>query len=244
MMVIRDEWLPGDTHLRIDGRPVILNFDPQYFRYSSEWVEIFSVFEEEPFFHTLDIRMVRSAIGAFNWPPMHLSRDGVLSFNQLKYQLGDFYSRAYWWSSYVASMFPGFHDIYAEVGEGAGYGYLDYNNGETFAYTLEEAFRREPDIIQWVTWNDYSEGTIIDPTIEFGYQYLEMLQEARREWIKPDFPFIAEDLRLPLRLFELRKYFNGNNEANRLLDTSRDLILAGEISLAGTLLECVASAVP
>lgn len=148
MMVIRDEWLPGDTHLRIDGRPVILNFDPQYFRYSSEWVEIFSVFEEEPFFHTLDSRMVRSAIGAFNWPPMHLSRDGVLSFNQLKYQLGDFYSRAYWWSSYVASMFPGFHDIYAEVGEGAGYGYIDYNNGETFAYTLEEAFRREPDIIQ------------------------------------------------------------------------------------------------
>ena len=32
-------------------------------------------------------------------------------------------------------------------------------------------------MLQISTWNDYGEGTIIEPTQEFGYKYLTMLQQ-------------------------------------------------------------------
>ena len=34
-----------------------------------------------------------------------------------------------------------------------------------------------PPSVQISTWNDYGEGTIIEPTKEFKYQYLEILQK-------------------------------------------------------------------
>ena len=65
---------------------------------------------------------------------------------------------------------------------------------ETLARAGENA-----SLIQIVTWNDYGEGTIIEPTIEFGYRYLEALQNYRRKQADKTFPYSAEDLRLPHR---------------------------------------------
>ena len=59
--------------------------------------------------------------------------------------------------------------------------------------------------IQLVTWNDYGEGTMFEPTHEQGYRSLEVVQEARRKESGGKFPFAAEDLRLPARLYALRK---------------------------------------
>ncbi len=57
--------------------------------------------------------------------------------------------------------------------------------------------------IQLVTWNDYGEGTMIEPTHEFGYTFLEIVQQARRKELGQAFTFTADDLRLPARLYAL-----------------------------------------
>ena len=49
------------------------------------------------------------------------------------------------------------------------------------------------------------EGTMIEPTVEFGYTFLEAVQEARRRERGPEFRFTAADLRLPERLLEMRR---------------------------------------
>ena len=59
--------------------------------------------------------------------------------------------------------------------------------------------------IQLVTWNDYGEGTMFEPTHEHGYRSLEIVQEARRKEGGGKFPFSLEDLRLPARLYAFRK---------------------------------------
>ena len=46
----------------------------------------------------------------------------------------------------------------------------------TFEATLDLALQRT-DNVQVATWNDYGEGTIIEPTDEFQYQYLTILQK-------------------------------------------------------------------
>ena len=60
-------------------------------------------------------------------------------------------------------------------------------------------------MIQLVTWNDYGEGTMIEPTHEFGYKFLEVIQQARRKELGDSFKFTPADLRLPARLYKLRK---------------------------------------
>jgi len=53
--------------------------------------------------------------------------------------------------------------------------------------------------VQLVTWNDWGEGTQIEPSVEFGYRDLEATQRERRR-MTPSFPCIAADLRLPLTM--------------------------------------------
>ena len=77
--------------------------------------------------------------------------------------------------SIIAAVFPKFHDIYREAGLHDSYGYLDDQNGQTFEQTLNRAWHGKARIIQIATWNDFGEGTIIEPTQEFGYRYLESL---------------------------------------------------------------------
>ena len=237
MLAMQTRWLQDDAYLRIDDQPVLLNFGPQYFRTNAQWIDIFSVLETPPMFFTLDSRIGSAAAGAYNWPPMHESYDGVLSMSALERQLDDFYSRASYWDHFVASAYPGFHDIYAQASVGQSYGFLDAAGGDTFAYTLQQAFKHNPDIIQLATWNDYGEGTIIEPTVELGYLYLEMVQEARRQWIDPDFPFTADDLRIPLQIFELRQSHAGDGELGQLLDSA--YFLAGDTQSAAALLQCI-----
>ena len=61
-------------------------------------------------------------------------------------------------------------------------------------------------LIQIATWNDWGEGTVIEPSVEFGYRDLEVIQRLRRQFVEPEFPCQPADLRLPLRLYKLRKH--------------------------------------
>jgi hypothetical protein len=87
--------------------------------------------------------------------------------------------------------------------------------------------------VQLVTWNDYGEGTVIEPTHEDGYAALEAVQDARRKELGDAFTFTAEDLRLPARLYALRKAEKAEkSEVNRI----SELLSAGQCREAENLL--------
>ena len=50
--------------------------------------------------------------------------------------------------------------------------------------------------MQIATWNDHGEGTSIEPTVEFGYRYVEALQRALGVRA-----YTADDMRLPEQLY-------------------------------------------
>jgi hypothetical protein len=167
---------------------------------------------------------------------MWASYSGLLSPEALADYLNGFYQKAADWDYLVAGAFPGFHDIYKEAGVGDGYGYLDAREGDTFAFTLQTALDSDPDVVQLITWNDFGEGTIIEPTAEFAYRYLEMLQEAQRSHINPDFAFTADDLTLPLHIFKLRKLYADDVGINGRLDQATYAILINNLSQAKAIL--------
>lgn len=205
MRYLQDNWFETDAYVKISGRPALFNFGPQFFHSGADWNQLFSVLNVPPLFFPLGRPQVDPASGAFSWPPMFESVNGVLSRSALSKYLDDFALESSNWESVVPTAFPGFLDIYSQALVGPSFGFLDASGGETFQLTLDAAFNLDSDIVQLATWNDYGEGTMIEPTVEFGYRYLEMVQNKPRLSIDTAFPGSPEDLTLPIRLFTSAK---------------------------------------
>jgi hypothetical protein len=100
----------------------------------------------------------------------------------------------------IVSAYPGFRDVYEKP-----HPVLDHREGATMRESLRACMKGPWEMVQLVTWNDYGEGTMIEPTHEFGYTFLEIIQDERRKELGTDFPFQKEDLKLPARLLDLRR---------------------------------------
>jgi len=218
-------WFPGNEYVKVDGRPLVLCFGPQYFYQKSEWDAIWANVNPKPFFIDLDAR-TNWADGTKNWSPMHLSSGGKLTISALVRYLNEFYQKQEHRPFVVGTALPSFHDIYAQAGSRPSYGYLDYSGGETFKLTWTAARRARSNVIQLQTWNDYGEGTIIEPTIERGYQCLEFLQDEFLKW-NEDFPFNYSDLRIPIELYKIAANEKSTVEQREQIAAIYNLIFSG-----------------
>ena len=242
MSYAQNNWFGQTNYLRLNNHPVLLTFGPQYFINSADWDTLFSVLRTSPLFFTLDNQLTPVASGAFPWPPMRKSNaSGILTQDLLNSYLAQYYAQAAAWPYLVTSAFPGFYDIYKEAGVGPSYGYLDRDSGFTFTSTLDQALLHHPNVIQVATWNDYGEGTIIEPTEEFGYQYLEIVQ-AIRDSLDAAFQFQTEDLQLPLRVYDARLQFSGNDGVNAVLDKIFSFIITSQRAQAVQLMDSLSTA--
>lgn len=232
MQYLEATWFNDEAYLKVDGKPLLFTFGPQYFRSAGDWQALFSVLDTPASLITLDKHMISDSLSSFPWPPMI-----GIDINQavVEAYLNEFYRKARRWDYVVAGAFPGFHDIYAQAGVRDTYGYLPAEDGELFRYTLQTALDQNPDVVQIVTWNDYGEGTIIEPTEEFGYQYLEIVQTARQS-IDASFVYSEDVLSLPLQLYQLRQAHSGDDELNAELDSAFNALVAGDIEAASTII--------
>jgi len=231
MQWLQDNYFTDPSYLKLDNRPVLLCFGPQFFTYS-EWVTLFEDLDPQPHFFPLKYHSAPKT-GEFDWPVPSAGTEGVIP------NLYAFYYRAayYGWEEFIGAAFPRFHDIYEQAGVHNSYGYIDDQDANTYQETLEMGLQSDANIVQIVTWNDYGEGTIIEPTEEDGYLYLEMTQELRKEYIDPNFPYGAADLRLPVRLYTLRKENQGNPTVMAQLAIVEDYLFANNLSGAEKLLD-------
>jgi hypothetical protein len=101
----------------------------------------------------------------------------------------------------------------------------------TFRTTVQQALAIASATIQIATWNDWGESTMIEPSVEFGYRDIEVLQEMRRKHMEPSYSATGSDLRMPSRLFVSRRNTAGA-ERTKQLDRIAELIAAGRTGQA------------
>ncbi len=225
-------WFADEAYVRVKEKPVLLVFGPQHFT-KPQWAEMLADLSRRPLFYALPhLSRKAGADGAFGWPPVHGGRK--IAPAEWQGYLRDLYSRGEKGESIIASVFPNFHDIYEEAGKQSSYGHLEDRGGKTFEETLELAWKSNSPLIQIATWNDYGEGTIIEPTREFGYRYLESIQSrfARDK----TFTHTSRDLRLPVMLYQLRIQHAGNASMVPQLDRISKLLFTAETAAAEKLL--------
>lgn len=168
MKYLAKTFFKDEAYAKVDNRPLLLDFGPQGMTSSKEWYRSFAVLATKPFFMVLDGHSnlcndntyPDNAQGEYSW------------VNPLPN-----YASAKNFKFYIGGAMPGFHDFYKEGGSGGDYTTYDSEDGALFKRQLDAARKAGLSWLQISTWNDYGEGTTIEPTREYGYRYLVALQE-------------------------------------------------------------------
>ena len=195
------EWFSQPQYLTYGTRPLLLNFGPMHVRDAAVWDAAFNSIPTRPAFYPLHHLWKKvGGDGGFMWVH-HDAFESLPATNTVLIRIGEtFRYPSKNPKEVIVSAYPGFKDVYGKGGR-----ILDHRGGATLRETLQVGMAGDWPIIQLITWNDYGEGPMIEPTHEFGYTFLEIVQQARRSERGNAFPFSASDLRLPARLYALRK---------------------------------------
>ena len=203
MRYLQTHYWSDSSYERLGSAPLLLDFGPQTFLKAEDWTAIFSALSSSPAFFTLwahENYAGSNATGAFAW----INADHLAS-------LRSFYTGKEA-NPFIASAYPGFNAYYAQGGWGGPTFSIDHDNLRTFRETLDLALHSNAAYVQLPTWNDYGEGTIIEPTTEFQYGYLTTLQQTL------GVAFGEAELKMVAGLYRLRKKYAGNSAVQQKLD--------------------------
>jgi acetyl esterase/lipase len=209
------------SYVKLDGRPILPVFGPQYFS-GPQWNQLVSELGKRPILYGVAHQPQNGMDGLFGWPPVEGGKE--IAHEKWMTYLQDLQTR----TNYLAVAFPGFHDIYPKS-----YGTIDAQKGKTFEETFDLAQKGKSPIIQVVTWNDYGEGTVVEPTRQMSYRYLEHIQKSATSRIG----YTPDDMRLPVRLYEARKKYAKDASVSNRLEHASQLLFAGKCKDARGVLE-------
>lgn len=208
---ILDTHATSPAYLRLDGRPVIVNFswsepsasvNDQGFS-AAEYQRILSAVRQ-----THDLYFVHDYhchLRENYWPVC----DNVYPWLDAK---GDCLNRFYATAreqlragriGLIASLvFPGF-DNTGVWGWGDGPYITPRENGNYYKRSWEQALTNHTQFVQIATWNDFGEGATIEPTREYGFSYLRQTQQFAAQ-LKGGRSLPGDILEIPLTIYRCR----------------------------------------
>ena len=224
MKYLEENYFSSDQYIKIGEKPLLMTFGPRYFTSKTQWSQILGSLNKPSSFLPLWNHRHRvgdtNSSGEFAW----------VDFTADLTDLNNFYKSTKN-ELIMGSAYPGFHDFYAAGGWGNGYGFVDHKGGQTLENTLQKAKDYDLPYIQFVTWNDFGEGTMFEPTQEFQYKFCEMLQ---------DFTGVSYDkseLEIIYTYYLKRKEYKGNAEAQVTLDKVFKALIQLDTDTAKSLIE-------
>jgi hypothetical protein len=119
---------------------------------------------------------------------------------------------------------------------------LDRQNGLVYNQTWMAALKNKPSFVFIVTWNDWNEATIIEPSVQFGYRYLEAtaFYSAKFKNEKPSYagipvPYALYNATLAVRQAQTDGRIVGLDAANQTLQQAEQAFQSEQYSDATTL---------
>lgn len=202
---LREFHFSKPNYIKRNQQPLVLVFGPITLETPETWQAVFEQSKTAPYFLTLwneSEEAQGSANGEFSWV-----------YKDQSY-LEQFYSQGTKDLDFaIGSAYPGFEDYYTEAGIDAGIDWeIPNSDGTTFRKTLELFTNSSLNWLQLITWNDFGEGTMIEPTKEIGFSSLEILHEFAEVQLPKE---ILQD---GYQLYQLRRLYANDSEIQLMLD--------------------------
>jgi hypothetical protein len=226
MNYLQSVYFTSPDYTEINNKPLLLNFGPETFHNEAEWTQIFQNLSPKPCFLMLWYTSGQggtNAKGEYSWvyqDNSHLTNFYNIRLSNIDVAMGGVY--------------PGFNDFYAEGGWGEGMDWqIDHKNGETFEETLDISASTDIDYLQLITWNDFGEGTMIEPTREFGFTLLEKVQAFSQV------SYDTTELKSIYDLYKLRKKYKDDTRKQKILDQTFYYFVSIQVDKATHLLDSI-----
>ena len=204
LLYIEKNYFSKSHYINIGNKPILLNFGPITLTSNKDWENAFSEIKTDFYFFPL----------AYHPQYYNLNSivDGVYSWVG-EAQSEDFYNYGKQFDYLGGSGIFEFREFYEEGGwDNTGQSDILPRDGNLLRETLEKSTASGVDFIQLITWNDWGEGTAIEPSVEYQFEPLSIIQEF------VGVPFKKEDLDLPITLYLMRKEYKNNTLINKKLD--------------------------
>lgn len=165
----RKQWI------KMDDRPVFFSFRATR-RYSiDDWKKIKEDLKKKgynPFIigDPVNLEYLEVLDGLYDYNPMDYTLMGK-DVKEVYKEFSDKIHKA--GKMFVATVMPGFDNRQLHL-PGT---YIPRENGHYYRIMWEAALNSEPDWVQVTSWNELGEGTGIEPTREFGKDYIKMTRQ-------------------------------------------------------------------
>ncbi|MFO0789314.1 MAG: hypothetical protein U0805_07650 [Pirellulales bacterium] len=238
MRYLRDNYFNKSNSIKYGAsqNPLMLNFGPITFQTPADWAQILPATGADPEFLTLLYQSSEAganADGEYAWPYQDANTSNHLNKLRSFYQ-----TRAPSLKTVGGVAYPGFHDFYQPGGAGSTLFYIPENNGQTLTevLNLNTLFQPNLDMLQLATFNDYGEGTMFEPTVETGFNYLHQIQ------LYTGVSYGTDELELIYELYLARKKYAADAGRQSQLDQVVSYLAILQVDDARSLLSQVSPA--
>jgi hypothetical protein len=233
----RDNYFNRSNYIKVGSAPLVGVFGPITYQSGGQWSDILSnAGQNVEFLPLWDHAGLggSNSDGEYTW---------VFNTNANDYlaRLEDYYAnRAGNQKTVMSVAYPRYNDYYAQGGAGNSLFYIDDNNGQTLNATLAlcDKYKYNTDMVQLATFNDFGEGTVFEPTTQYGFRDLARIQQYT------GVPYTQADLQQVYRLFTLRKKYAGNAAKQSQLNTAFNNFVALRMSDAKLALDAADGIAP
>jgi hypothetical protein len=204
----------------------LLCFSPRELSTTLEWQGAFSKFITKPKFISLEY--AGDVVGTANDGEFAWVDPGGLDDLQRFYQ-----KRAPLFETTFTGAYPGFKDFYSPGGWGNTLFVIDHNGTSVLQASLDLAKSNGSSYLQLITWNDFNEGTMLEPTLEFEFSFLETIQQYT------GVSYTKAELQLIYRWYALRKKYKGNGEIQQKLALAYTSFVSLDVADAASILSTI-----
>jgi hypothetical protein len=220
---LQTAYFGSSNYIKINNQPLLLDFGPQGLKTTADWQQAFSGLSVKPRLLSLEYAggvAGSSGSGEFAW---------VDATDQANLQ-GFYQNRAPSLSTYFAAAYPGFQDFYKQGGWGNTLFLINYNSAGTLQNCLSLARTSGTNYLQLITWNDYGEGTMIEPTLDFNFTFLQAIQQYT------GVSYSVTELQLIYKWYTLRKKYAGNAAVELKLTNAYNYLVGLDVAGATTII--------
>lgn len=164
----------SDRWIRIDNRPVFVFYIVKNYTVD-EWAQIKEKLRKDgfdPFFigDTYDVEYLKVMDGLHTYNPIWITRRG-LSYEEVFCKISkEIHERK---GMYAATVCPGFDKRKVKKDST----FVPREDGHYYSTGWKAAIKSEPEWVLICTWNEWHEGSEIEPSLEYGDDYLYLTKQ-------------------------------------------------------------------